>query len=487
MRRVLLIAMALVLALGLTGCTISILPAATLKGAIELEGGAPAANAKVTLTPASSAGTSWTGLTDAAGLWTAKAKPEAYKIKFEHTSASAAVEVSYDVLLPFKTYDIGLVTLPLVTTPGVTSTASGTVIWDHDGNPATAMVALLGAKVTLDGPMTKVTYTDATGSYKVAGLMPGDYDVYAEKAGFASASYMDIPIAGATATVPPIIVVQDKVDIGGYVYEDDGITPISGAAITITPVYGAFSTLSATTNASGYWQKSNVKAGLYRVKAEKAGHVAQSVDIDAMDSSITTVIMAEDLLLPTTVAPGSASAVGIVRWMLTDPVSFKSLQNVKVSFVPDGETLPIMVVYSIADGSWTAAGLPAGLYTVVFEKTGFIKQEIGFNLVSGPNNLGIIQMEPGAAMEPVKVTGKVLDQNAAPVINCKATFHPKFDWGYERTTYTNDEGAFTIPSLIAGLYDVELHKDGYADMTYTVDLTVGGESYDIGVLEIQKL
>ena len=46
MKKVLLMGLALVLALSLAGCTINILPAATLQGSVEFEGGDPAVNPK---------------------------------------------------------------------------------------------------------------------------------------------------------------------------------------------------------------------------------------------------------------------------------------------------------------------------------------------------------------------------------------------------------------------------------------------------------
>lgn len=490
MRKVLLIATVLLLAIGLTGCTINILPAATLQGTIQLEGGAPASNAKVTLTPASAAGTSWMGYADATGAWTTgrAIRPEAYTIKFEHPLADTPVTITYDVLMPYKTYIVPLQTLPYTPSEGEGSKVSGTVVWDHDGNPATAMLPLMGALVTLDGPTVRTAYTDATGSYKMLGLLPGTYDVYGEKDGYASASYMDVAVAGTEVPVPPLVLVQDKVDVGGYVYEDDGVTAIPGATITLTPVYGAYAVLHATTDALGFWSKDDVKAGWYKVKAEKAGYVTETVDLDAMDSRITTRITA-DILLPGAVAPGAANAEGQVIWdndgdPLTDMVG---LTDVKVSFIPEGDTLPIAISYTDVAGYWSVADLPLGTYTVTMEKTGFIKQEMNLDAtLAATYTMDTVILVPGATTEPISVSGKVFDPTDTPVVSCMVIFEPMFDWGYTRITYTNEEGKFTIPSMIAGYYTVTLSKSpAYVETYYDVDLTVGGESYDLGVLVIQ--
>ena len=335
MRKVLLIALAVMLAIGLTGCTLNILPAATLQGLIEFEGHIVAPNVKITLTPASDAGTSWIGYSDASGNWTTgrTIRPEAYEIKFEHDDADEAVTMSYVVSLPFKTYTLPDVTLPYSASSVTGISASGTAIWDHDGNPATAMVPLLGVLITLDGPSVKNAYTDATGAWKINNLTQGEYDVDGEKDGWATASFSGLDITGALPVVlPPLVMIQDKVDVEGYVYEDDGTTPIVGANVTLTPKYGAYSILHAITDASGYWFFNNIKAGMYAVKAEKAGYVAQTRDLDAMDSTITTTIAAEDILLPGDVV-GVAGAYGEVMWdQDAIPSTLEPLEDVKVSF-----------------------------------------------------------------------------------------------------------------------------------------------------------
>ena len=76
-------------------------------------------------------------------------------------------------------------------------------------------------------------------------------------------------------------------------------------------------------------------------------------------------------------------------------------------------------------------------------------------------------MIPGLTTEPISLTGKVYDTTGFPIIGAKVDFIPDFDWGYTRTIYTNEEGIFTIPSMIAGMYSMTISKAGYVPITLT--------------------
>ncbi len=487
MKKVLLMGLTLVLALSLAGCTINILPAATLQGSVEFEGGDPAVNAKVTLTPASAAGTSWVTYSDAAGNWTTgrKIRPESYTIKFEHADADESVSINYVVALPFKTYTVPLQTLPF-TEGGTTGlNVSGTVIWDHDDNPLTAMVPLLGASVEVDGAVTKSAYTDSTGTWKISNVPAGEYDITAVKDGWANGTLLNVDIEGTTTFVSPqIVMIQNEVDLVGYV-SDDSHVDLPNASVTLTPIYGAYTPLYSVTDINGDWSVMGAKAGLYSVKVEKAGYVTQTRDFNAMDSTAAT-IFAPDVMLPAVVAPGTADANGYVEWDNdADPATAREpLGDVKVSFIPDGETLPIKVVFTDATGNWAASNLPLGPYRVTFEKYGMALVELTLNAsATGTYGMGTVVMIPGLTTDPVAVSGKVYDELANPLYDVKVVFLPQFAWGYERITYTNEEGSFDIPSMIAGMYVMEISK-GPATRSYLVDLTVAGVDYNLGTFEL---
>lgn len=143
-------------------------------------------------------------------------------------------------------------------------------------------------------------------------------------------------------------------------------------------------------------------------------------------------------------------------------------------------------MFTDATGDWAAEDLPLGLYKVTFEKYGMALVELTLNApATGTYGMGAVVMLPGLTTDPVAVSGKVYDELAAPLLDVKVVFTPKFAWGYERTAYTDEEGTFSIPSMIAGMYEMEIIKTGYISSgTYDIDLSVGGVDYNLGTFQM---
>lgn len=183
MRKMLFVAFAVLLAVSLAGCTIFRMPGATVHGTVLLDGGAPAANAKITFTPASAYGSSITGYAAADGTWTTErfgVKPDAYTIKFEHPDAGQPSTISYKICLPFKPYDVGIVYLwgeeatDMVKVTGVVvdnlsvPVANAAVSFVYQGTPAYVLIVL----------------TNAAGEFEVPGMLAGTYDINISKVGY---------------------------------------------------------------------------------------------------------------------------------------------------------------------------------------------------------------------------------------------------------------------------------------------------------------
>ena len=178
MRKVLFIGFAILLAVSLAGYTIFRMPGATLHGRVLIEGIGPASNAKVTFIPASDYGSSITGYTAADGTWTTDkfaVKPDGYTIKFEHPDAGEPSTITYKVCLPFKTYDVGDVTL-WADASSDTVSVTGTIIdiattdpiedvevtFEFQGSPAYTVIVTTGTDGTFEAPVLPAGTYDIT-------------------------------------------------------------------------------------------------------------------------------------------------------------------------------------------------------------------------------------------------------------------------------------------------------------------------------------
>lgn len=200
MRKVLFVGFAILLAVSLAGCTIFRMPGATVHGRVLLEGVGPLDNAKVTFIPASDYGSSiivYTA-TDGTGTWTTDkfgVRPDAYTIKFEHPDAGQPSTITYKVCLPFKTYDVGDVTL-WAEASSDTVAVTGTVIdldttdpipdievkFEFQGSPSYIVIVTTGADGKFEVPVLPagtydITFTDPAAVYTTFTMLDQDFAI----------------------------------------------------------------------------------------------------------------------------------------------------------------------------------------------------------------------------------------------------------------------------------------------------------------------
>jgi hypothetical protein len=71
------------------------------------------------------------------------------------------------------------------------------------------------------------------------------------------------------------------------------------------------------------------------------------------------------------------------------------------------------------------------------------------------------------------ITGSVTDPSRAAVTGATVTIENKAT-GFRREVLTNDSGAYVIPGLLIGVYDLHIAKNGFAIQDYTaIELVVG--------------
>jgi SdrD B-like domain/PKD domain len=400
----------------------------------------------------------------------------------------------------------------------------GNYVWNdanNDGIQNNGEVGIANVTVTLTKPngTTITTTTDGSGFYFFGSLAAGTYSVtFATPSGY-SPSPSNVgndaldsdPING---TVTNIVLgqgqVNDSVDagfysappnvsgLGDYVWNDtnrDGIqnngeVGISGVTVTLTRPNGT--TISTTTDGSGFYFFGSLAAGTYSVTfTTPSGYVASpsnvgndALDSDPINGTVSGIVLGQGEVNSTIDAGFNIPApiTGSIGNFVWDDLNRNGIQdagepgingvNVFVSRLNSTQTY---ITQTNPDGSYSITGLPAGTYTVTFTTpSGYVPSPSnvgndgtdsdpvggtvsGIVLAAGENNNTI---DAGFNIPPAP-TGSIgnfvwIDTNRNGIqdagelglINVTVTL------SNGATTTTNASGFYSFTGLVAGTYSV---------------------------------
>jgi YD repeat-containing protein len=150
-----------------------------------------------------------------------------------------------------------------------TGTLSGTVTQSGSGNPVSGG----SIEILRNNAVIATGATIADGTYSIASLAPDTYDVRFSKSGFGTIVSTG-KVVTANGNVTADAALPTAGGVGGKVTKADGVTPISGAAVTIS--IGATAVASVFTNGSGDYVADALGPDTYSVQAAAAGHIAQN-------------------------------------------------------------------------------------------------------------------------------------------------------------------------------------------------------------------
>jgi len=178
------------------------------------------------------------------------------------------------------------VTVSGQTSNGVTFTAitngtlSGTVTNSNS-------VAIFGATIqALQNGVSKASATTASnGTYSIANLAAGRYDIQASASTFGTALQNAVSVT-ANQTTTQNFTLSTPGSIGGKVTQSDGVTAISGAAVQV--FVGSAVASSTTTDSGGNYSVANLNAGSYRAQASSTGFVTKSQTVSVSAGSNAT-------------------------------------------------------------------------------------------------------------------------------------------------------------------------------------------------------
>ena len=181
-----------------------------------------------------------------------------------------------------------VVTINGIASNGVTFTTTagsvtGTVTRADNSAPISG--ALVEA---LQGGIVKgSTNSLGDGTYSIAALVPGTYDIRGSASGFATQINSGVTVVAGSATTSNLALAQPGT-ILGRVTQIDGVTPIVGAIVKV--FQGANALATVTTNISGDYTANSLAAGSYTVQASAAGfNTGLSPNATVTSNNSTTV------------------------------------------------------------------------------------------------------------------------------------------------------------------------------------------------------
>lgn len=149
-----------------------------------------------------------------------------------------------------------------------TGTLSGTVTNSSSGNINGASVQALQ-----NGSVKFSTTTAANGTYSIASMPVGNYDISVSASTYGTALLNGVAITG-NATTTQNFTLYSAGTISGSVFQANCTTAISGATIEV--YVGNAAGLSATTNGSGSYSITPLNGATYNLEASASGYISQS-------------------------------------------------------------------------------------------------------------------------------------------------------------------------------------------------------------------
>jgi YD repeat-containing protein len=150
----------------------------------------------------------------------------------------------------------------------------------------TGGTAVAGATVQAlqAGAMIGSTSTAANGTYSIPAFYPGTYEIRVFASGFSSELRQGVSAALPTTTVN--IALYAPGTLSGKVTQADGLTPISGAAVTVYS--GPVQQGASQTNATGDYTIAALHPGSYTAQAANVGYSTSEQSVVVSEAATTT-------------------------------------------------------------------------------------------------------------------------------------------------------------------------------------------------------
>ncbi len=287
--------------------------------------------------------------------------------------------------------------------------------------------------------------SNSSGNYSIDGVAEGDYYVRASHAG-----YITSTSETAIHLSPGEAVFHNFTLRGGTLTGiiDNGTALLRGVNVTVILTTGV--NLTAETDDNGRYIIKGIPGGVYAMITGLAGYHNSTIGgivITAGETTTQDVTMEE--------LQGEIS--GCVR-SSTGPIEGA---RIWVN-IPDG----IKFSYTGADGNYTIKDVPAGIYNVTAEKSGYYSDYVPNVMVVRGETTSNINFTLEGKLSSL---GGVVSNGTYPIVGVNIEI---LELKY--SAYTDPYGTYKIENIPPGTYTVIATKQGYrANATYGVVISMG--------------
>jgi hypothetical protein len=380
-------------------------------------------------------------------------------------SFSGLTEGSYQVNVVAANYVSQSVTNVGVT-PGGTATKNVALVPNPGSITGTvkdsvSSTPISGATVCISTSGTctaTTTTTNGVGVYTLTLITEGSYQVTASAIGFSSLS-ATVPVAPGTATTQDFSLVAGPGTISGTVTDSVTGLPIGSATVCIS-TSGTCGSTTTTTAGDGTYTLSNVAPGTYEVTASAIRYVTQSR---------TGVVVTSGGNTPESFA--LVPNLGSISGTVTDFVTTLPIANATVCIGTDATCATFTHTTTTAsDGTYSFSGLTEGSYQVNVLATNYVSQTVtNVSVTPGGSTTKDFALVPN----PGSITGTVKDSVTSAVIVGATVCISTGGTCTSTTTTTDGTGAYTLPSITEGSYQVTASATGFSSLSATVSVAPG--------------
>lgn len=426
-----------------------------VSGRIVLDGALDSSGAVVTVTCASDSSITRNAVTDINGVFRiyGLSKAGQYYIdasKEGYLSSSSAVDVSLGTVAEAS----------VITLKSRMSKISGTVTLTGTTNH-TGINVLIKAK---DNSRQYDATTAQDGTYVMASVLPGVYDLYASKAGYESKASADITIEPSSVkTIDSISLAVAQRSIYGNV-QLELRTDHAGALITATKTSDPNKVYSAISNSAGDYSLAGMEPGEYRVVITSSGYRTLTLPTTDVIANSTANLETVDLI----VARGTISGIVTLEGR-------SSQEGTRVELLGTGyET----VTNELGEYSFS---VPQGNYPggIRFTKSDFKADSHADTIpVLTDSTYAVPARELKATHVSVYGTVDVqgTDDDSAVTISFDNDTHPE-------VLTTDETGSFRFDHVVLGSHTIRFSRDNAPDVTVQVDARAS-DGINVGTVKL---